>query len=65
MQDKGDRDPSQNEELANRLAWQTRIFEERQKATSYVCDVPVQLEKRLFDLSSAIQNAISDDTPKN
>jgi uncharacterized coiled-coil DUF342 family protein len=65
MQDKAGGDQAQNEELANRLAWQTRIFEDRQKATSYVCDVPVQLEKRLFDLSSAIQNAMSDDTPKN
>jgi hypothetical protein len=65
MQDKADGDQAQNEELANRLAWQTRIFEDRQKATSYVCDVPVQLEKRLFDLSGAIQNAMSDDTPKN
>ncbi len=46
---------AQNDELTNRLAWRTRIFEDRQKATSYVCDVPVQLEKRLFDLSSAIQ----------
>ena len=65
MQDKEGGDQAQNEELANRLAWQTRIFEERQKATSYVCDVPVQLEKRLFDLSSAIQNAMNDDTAKN
>jgi len=65
MQDKGDSDQAQNEELANRLAWQTRIFEDRQKAASYVCDVPVQLEKRLFDLSSAIQGAMSDGTPKN
>jgi len=65
MQDKGDGDQAQNEELANRLAWQTRIFEDRQKAASYVCDVPVQLEKRLFDLSSAIQGAMSDGTPKN
>jgi hypothetical protein len=65
MQDKADGDQAQNQEVANRLAWQTRIFEDRQKATSYVCDVPVQLEKRLFDLSSAIQNAMSDDTPKN
>jgi hypothetical protein len=65
MQDKAAGDPAQSEEIANRLTWQTRIFEERQKATSYVCDVPVQLEKRLFDLSSAIQGAVNDETPKN
>jgi len=65
MQDQATGDQAQNEELTNRLAWQTRIFEDRQKATSYVCDVPVQLEKRLFDLSSAIQNAMDDGAPKN
>jgi hypothetical protein len=65
MQDKATGDEAQSEDLANRLAWQTRIFEDRQKATSYVCDVPVQLEKRLFDLSIAIQNAVNDDAPKN
>lgn len=65
MQDKADGDQAQNEELANRLAWQTRIFEDRQKAASYVCDVPVQLEKRLFDLSGAIQSAMNEDAPKN
>jgi hypothetical protein len=57
MQDKPNADPAQNEELAGRLAWQTRIFEDRRKSTSYVCDVPVLIEKRLFDLGGAIQNA--------
>ena len=59
------RDQAQNEELANRLAWQTRIFEDRRKSTSYVCDVPVLIEKRLFDLGSAIQNALNTDAPKH
>ena len=64
MQDKPDADPAQNEELVNRLAWQTRIFEDRRKSTSYVCDVPVLIEKRLFDLGNAIQGAVNADTPK-
>jgi hypothetical protein len=64
MQDKPDADPAQNEELVNRLAWQTRIFEDRRKSTSYVCDVPVLIEKRLFDLGNAIQGAMNADTPK-
>ena len=64
MQDKPDADPAQNEELVNRLAWQTRIFEDRRKSTSYVCDVPVMIEKRLFDLGNAIQGAVNADTPK-
>ena len=64
MQDKPDTDPAQNEELAGRLAWQTRIFEDRRKSTSYVCDVPVLIEKRLFDLGKAIQGAANADQPR-
>jgi DNA repair ATPase RecN len=61
IQAKLDADPAQNEELANRLAWRTRIFEDRRKSTSYVCDVPILIEKRLFELAGAIQNALNDD----
>jgi hypothetical protein len=64
MQDKPNADPAQNEELASRLTWQTRIFEDRRKSTSYVCDVPVLIEKRLFDLSAAIQGALNADSSK-
>jgi hypothetical protein len=64
MQDKPDADPAQNEELVSRLAWQTRIFEDRRKSTSYVCDVPVLIEKRLFDLGNAIQGARNADASK-
>jgi hypothetical protein len=56
-------DQAQSDELANRLSWQTRIFEDRRKSTSYVCDVPVLIEKRLFDLGSAIQNLLNADAP--
>jgi hypothetical protein len=62
MQDKPNADQAQTEDLVSQLAWQTRIFEDRRKSTSYVCDVPVQLEKRLFDLGSAIQNLLSADS---
>jgi hypothetical protein len=64
MQDKSTADQAQTEDLASRLAWQTRIFEDRRKATSYVCDVPVLIEKRLFDLGKAIQDALNADSPK-
>ena len=63
LQDKPDADPAQNEALASQLAWQTRIFEDRRKSTSYVCDVPVLIEKRLFDLASAIQGELGADSP--
>ena len=55
-------DQAQTEQLTNQLAWQTRIFEDRRKSTSYVCDVPVLIEKRMFDLAAAIQNAMNDDS---
>jgi septal ring factor EnvC (AmiA/AmiB activator) len=64
MQDKPNADPVQNEEQASRLAWQTRIFEDRRKSTSYVCDVPVLIEKRLFDLAGAIQSAMNADASR-
>ena len=60
-QDKPDADQAQSNELASQLSWQTRIFEDRRKSTSYVCDVPVLIEKRLFDLGSAIQNVLNAD----
>jgi chromosome segregation ATPase len=64
LQDKSSGDQAQTEDLAGRLAWQTRIFEDRRKSTSYVCDVPVLIEKRLFDLGNAIQSAMNADSPK-
>ena len=64
LQDKANADQAQDDALASQLAWQTRIFEDRRKSTSYVCDVPVLIEKRLFDLGSAIQTALNADAPK-
>jgi hypothetical protein len=59
MQDQAT-DPEKIQQLASQLAWQTRIFEDRRKSTSYVCDVPVIIEKRLFELGGAIQSAMSE-----
>ena len=64
MQDKATPDQAQDDALASQLAWQTRIFEDRRKSASYVCDVPVLIEKRLFDLGSAIQTALNADPAK-
>ena len=62
IQDKLDGDPAQSSELASELSWQTRIFEDRRRSTSYICDVPVLIEKRLFDLGHAIQDNLNTDT---
>ncbi len=61
IQDRPDADPAQSEDLASQLSWQTRIFEDRRKTTSYICDVPVLIEKRAFDLAKAIQEAVNAD----
>jgi hypothetical protein len=36
----------------------TRIFEERRKTMSFVCEVPVLIEQRLFALARAIQQSL-------
>jgi hypothetical protein len=57
LQDRSPSDQSKIDELATRVAWNTRIFEERRKSIRYACEVPVIIEKRLFALSRAIQQA--------
>lgn len=37
---------------------QTRVFEERQKAITFVCEVPVLIEQRLFALGKAVTAAM-------
>ena len=44
--------------MANRIQWDTRIFEERRKTISYVCEVPVLIEQRLFALAREIQQSL-------
>ena len=45
---------STDPELQNRLLWQTRIFNERREALTFVCEVPTIIEQRLFELARAI-----------
>lgn len=40
---------------AKQLQWDLRIFEDRHKTLSYVCEVPVTIEQRLFALAREIQ----------
>jgi hypothetical protein len=51
-------DQAKIDELSNQLAWDTRIFEDRRKSTRYVCEVPTAIERRLFALARAIQQAL-------
>jgi hypothetical protein len=57
LQDAPDHDQSKLDELANRIDWDTRIFEERRKTINYACEVPVLLEQRLFALARTIQQS--------
>jgi hypothetical protein len=58
LQDATDRDQGKVDELASRIEWDTRIFEERRKTIGYACEVPVLLEQRLFALARTIQQAL-------
>jgi hypothetical protein len=58
LQGAGDADQKDIKELAAQVEWNTRIFEERRKTTSYACEVPVIIEQRLFALSRAIQQSL-------
>lgn len=48
------------EELLEIQAWDARIFQERSRALTYVCELPVELDKRAFALGKAIAAAIGD-----
>jgi vacuolar-type H+-ATPase subunit I/STV1 len=63
LQDAPNADAAQIDALASQLSWETRVFDDRRKSTAYVCEVPVLIEKRLFDLGSAIQSAATTDPP--
>jgi hypothetical protein len=58
LQDAAEYDQSKLEQMANQVAWSTRIFEDRRKTINYVCEVPGLIERRLFALARAIQQAL-------
>jgi hypothetical protein len=58
LQDSPAPDQPQIEELGRQIEWETRIFEDRRKTMSFACEVPIEIEQRLFALSRAIQSAL-------
>ena len=40
------------DDLANKLAWETRIFEDRRRVVKFVCEVPTAIDQRLFALAA-------------
>jgi hypothetical protein len=43
------------QKLEDELVWDRRVFDERNQALQYVCESPVNLEQRAFDLARMIQ----------
>ena len=58
LQDPSDEQLAKRREIEERLNWQTRIFDDREKSTRFVCEVPTLLEKRLFLIAREIANNI-------
>jgi chromosome segregation ATPase len=58
LQDKSAPDQSKIDELAAKVGWSTRIFDDRRRSIRYACEVPIIIEKRLFALSRAIQQTM-------
>lgn len=53
-----DPDLARAETLRAALAWDTRIFRERAQSLTYVCETPVLIERRAFELGRALAGLI-------
>jgi hypothetical protein len=51
--------PKDLADLETRFSWDKRIFEERAQSLTYVCETPVLLEQRLYEIARAIQGKLS------
>ena len=54
-----DEDRRKLAELQEQITWDTRIYEERDQSLRYVCEVPVLLEQRLFQIGRHIAQLVS------
>lgn len=43
------------EEMRDKLAWDIRIFQDRRRSLTYVCESPILLERRAFAAAQLIQ----------
>ena len=50
--------PEALEEAQSGLKWDKRIFEDRSHALSYVCETPILLERRAFDIARKIEQRL-------
>ena len=56
LRNKGDMSRAADAQEA--LIWDTRVFEERRKSLTYVCEVPTLIEQRLFALGRAMSEEL-------
>ncbi|OYV34320.1 MAG: hypothetical protein B7Z80_21485, partial [Rhodospirillales bacterium 20-64-7] len=55
MQTDPDADAKAVQALTKQVQWDVQVFQDRQQALSYVCDVPGTIEQRLFTLARTIK----------
>jgi hypothetical protein len=55
LRDKPEGDSNKLKELGDKLDWETRIFEDRNRSISFACEVPVLIEQRLFAIARMIE----------
>ena len=58
LQDAPNPDQAQIEDLGRQIEWRTRIFDERRKTMNFACEVPIDIEQRLFGLARAIERLL-------
>jgi hypothetical protein len=51
-------DSKDAQDLETQMKWDMRIFEERRHSLTYVCETPVLLDKRIFDIARRIQQKL-------
>lgn len=50
--------PEKVQQAVDQLTMELRVFEDRRQSLRFACDVPTQIEQRLYALAQAIQQAI-------
>lgn len=59
LEDSKKADPKVLSQRQDQLAWGTRIFQERVKSLTYVCEVPTIIEQRLYQLSKTVADTLA------
>ena len=54
LQDAGDADAAELEDLQTRQKWDIRVFEERERMAGHLCEQPVLLEQKFFAIGRAV-----------